>query len=352
MYAQQFSIKKLTASNGAVFSLINIKGAGDEQNFLVVSQSELYPKKELFALVNQILKSLPDGTIPLYQPINRTYLVSSSAMDLIIACNALESVRFSGTKKNDWYIKEAVNVMESNQVVYAGKYSAPDYELLVSEGCSLAIENTMIYHKPEVIEKLKELGIPCLVEKSGNESHPLGRLEWIKLYGVLFGRESLAQDFFDNQVEKISSVLNQKKTDKTVAFFYVTKNGSINVRTSRDYIAKMIELAGGNYVPDLKLKEEDNSSTRNIQVEDFFAKAKDADIMVYNAIVDRPIETLNDLLEKNDIFEAFSAVKNKKVFCIGREFFQSTTGVTQFIADMNNVISGKDTELVYIKKVW
>jgi iron complex transport system substrate-binding protein len=272
-------------------------------------------------------------------------------MDLIIACGALDNLRFSGTKKNDWYLEEAVKAMESGKIVWAGKYSAPDYELLVSEGCSLAIENNMIYHKPEVMERLTELDIPCLVEKSGNESNPLGRFEWIKLYGTLFGKEKEAQAFFEGRIEKIRPLLNQNKTDKTAAMFYVTKNGSVNVRTNKDYIAAMIELAGGKYIPDIALKDSDNSSTRNIQIEDFFASAKDADIMVYNAIVDRPIGSIKELLQKNELFADFKAVKNQRVYCLGREFFQTTTGITQFILDMNNILNGNDKNLVYLKKI-
>lgn len=272
-------------------------------------------------------------------------------MDLVVSCSALGSIGFSGTKQNDWYVEEAANAMESGKILYAGKYSAPDYELLLSQGCSLAIQNNMIYHKPEVMEKLSELGIPCLVEKSGNESHPLGRFEWIKLYGALFGREEEAQAFFDNRIKAIQNLLNQKKTDKSVAFFYITKNGSVNIRTNSDYIAAMIELAGGNYIPKLSQKDEDKNSTRNIQIEDFFASAKDADIIVYNAIVDRPIADIKELEEKNEIFADFKAVKNDKVYCVGREFFQSTSAVTQFISDMNGILNNNDENLVYIRKV-
>ena len=64
---------------------------------------------------------------------------------------------------------------------YAGKYNAPDYELILSKACDLAIESTMISHSPEVKEQLEQLGIPVLVERSSYESHPLGRMEWLKL---------------------------------------------------------------------------------------------------------------------------------------------------------------------------
>ena len=48
--------------------------------------------------------------------------------------------------------------MENGEISYAGKYSAPDYETIYSADCNLAIENTMIYHTPEVKEQLEKLG--------------------------------------------------------------------------------------------------------------------------------------------------------------------------------------------------
>ena len=41
-----------------------------------------------------------------------------------------------------------------------GKYSAPDYELILVQGCDLAVESTMIYHTPEVKEQLEQTGHP------------------------------------------------------------------------------------------------------------------------------------------------------------------------------------------------
>ena len=308
-------------------------------------------EKKLLDLINQIKKNLPVSTQVLFQPQNNVYLVSTSVMDLIVACGALENIGFSGTKESDWYIKEARDAMEKGKILYAGKYSAPDYELLLSKGCSLAIQNTMIYHKPEVMERLQELEIPCLVERCGSESHPLGRFEWIKLYGALFGREKEAESFFMAQIEKIQPVLNQKKTDKSAAFFYINKNGGVNVRSGTDYIARMIMLAGAEYLPELPVKEGENSSTKTIQIEDFFASAKDADIIIYSGIVDRPLKSIAELEGKNEIFRDFKACKNGKVYTVGKEFSQSTSAVTQFISDVNDILNGKEDNLVYIKKV-
>ena len=79
--------------------------------------------------------------------------------------------------------------METGDILYAGNYSAPDYEQILAEGCDLAIENTMVYHTPEVKEQLEKFGIPVMVDYSSYETEPLGRTEWVKLYGLLADRE-------------------------------------------------------------------------------------------------------------------------------------------------------------------
>ena len=84
-------------------------------------------------------------------------------------------------------------------MLYAGKYSSPDYELLVSKKCSLAIENSMILHSPEVKEMLEDFDIPVIIEYSSYETHPLGRVEWIKFFGALTGMEEEAEKPLKNR---------------------------------------------------------------------------------------------------------------------------------------------------------
>ena len=99
--------------------------------------------------------------------------------------------------------------MQAGRIAYAGKYSAPDYERILTAECGLAVENTMIYHTPEVKEQLERFGIPVLVERSSYESSPLARMEWIKLYGILLGKEALAEEVFAQQAQRIAPLLEQ-----------------------------------------------------------------------------------------------------------------------------------------------
>ena len=62
------------------------------------------------------------------------------------------------------------------------------------------------------------------------------------------GKEDQAQKLFQEQVDKLKSVEDSENTGKTVAFFYINSMGAANVRKSNDYVSKMIELAGGEYI--------------------------------------------------------------------------------------------------------
>ncbi len=299
-----------------------------------------------------IPEGLPEHVVILQKPLDHTYLVSTSAMDLVNACGALSKIRLSGTKADDWYIDEAKAAMDAGDILYAGKYRAPDYERILSEGCDLAIENTMIYHEPAVMEKLKELGIPVLVETSSYEDHPLGRLEWIRLYGVLFDREKEADDFYEEQLSIMEPILAAKPdTGKSVAFFHVTGGGLINVRRSGDYITKMIELAGGHYALKNAAKSENALSSMNMQMEDFYVDAAAADIIIYNSTIDGELSSVDELIGKNALFADFKAVKEGQVFCTQKNLFQKTTGAAGFMQDLNACFTGSGGDYTFLKKL-
>lgn len=320
LYADQFSADYYEDG----IALITI---GDADQFLLLPEGVSAPD------------GLPASITVLHKPVKNIYLVATSAMDDFIRLDALDSIALSGTKETGWYLPEAKTAMEEGKIAYAGKYSAPDYETIVSSSCELAVESTMIYHTPEVKEQLERLGIPVLVERSSYESHPLGRMEWIRLYGLLTGKEEADQIFQEN-MNALSDVLAMKPSGKTAAFFYVTNSGSVNVRKNGDYIAKMIDIAGGTYVPENAGTGENALSTMNMDFESFYAAAKDADVLIYNSTIDGELTTIDELCAKNQLFADFKAVKEGNVWCTGKNMFQETMGLGDMIRDMNAVFSG------------
>lgn len=279
----------------------------------------------------------------LKQPVEQIYLVASAAMDMFVSLDALDAVGFSGLKADSWYIDEAREAMEQGKILHAGSYGAPDYEQILARGCGLAIENTMIYHTPEVKEQLEKLGIPVLVDYSSYESNPLGRTEWVRLYGILTGKEAEAEAAFAAEAEAFEAVEQEEKTGSTVAFFYITANGEVNVRRSSDYLPKMIEMAGGSYVFDhIGDEEETASSNVTMQMEEFYAAAKDADYIIYNSTTTEELSSVEDLLAKSSLLEKFKAVEEGRVYCTTKNLYQSSMKLGTIISDMHKMLTGED----------
>lgn len=307
---------------------------------------------ERYLIVPEGVEAPATDAVVLRAPLAPIYLADSSAMDLFACLGALDAIRLTSTKTDDWTLPEIRRLMESDAILYAGKYSTPDYELLLDEGVRLAIENTMIYHSPETKEQLEALGIPVMVERSSYESHPLGRLEWIKLYGLLVGREAEAEALFDAQ----AALAEQPAADtgRSVAFFYISSNGTVNVRRASDYIPKMIALAGGRYALADETSGESARSTMNMQTEAFCAAAKDADILIYNATVGGGLETLAELIAKGEWLADFKAVRGGNVWCTELNLFQQTSGVAQMIAELRGIVGGTavDGALQYFHRLY
>ena len=333
LYAEKFSVDYYTGG----FALITINNS---ERYLVVPEGESSPE------------DLEQDITVLYQPLDRIYLVASAVMDMFISMDSLDVIRFTGTKAEGWYLEEARQAVESGDILYAGNYSAPDYEQILAEGCDLAIENTMIYHTPEVKEQLERFGIPVMVDYSSYETEPLGRTEWVKLYGLLAGREEEAAGAFAGQQEAFASIGNAEDTGKTVAFFYITNSGEVNVRKASDYLPKMIELAGGRYVfSDLGAEDDTASSTVSLQMEEFYAAAREADYLIYNSTIDGELSSVEELFGKSELLENFKAVGEGNVYCTTRDLYQSSMELGTMIADIHGMLNGEEDSLTYLYRL-
>ena len=337
-YAEQFSVQYL--ENGCAEISIT-----DGCEYILVTED------------TEITAHDPDQVI-LQQPLEHIYLAASSAMDLFDSLDSLDRISLTSTK--DWSLPNVQNALDSGNILYAGKYSTPDYELLLSQECDIAIESTMIHHSPEVKEQIEQLGIPVFTERSSYETHPLGRMEWIKLYGLLLNQSEEADTFFGQKkalFQEITNAVSESDPDqkqKTVAFFSISPNGYVTIRKPGDYVSHMIASAGGISVfTDENLEMEENSlSTMNIQLEIFYELAKDADIFIYNNLVNDELDTLEKLLDKNPVLADCKAVRNGNVWCVGQNLFQQSTNAAEIIADFYAILhEDSDRQIEFLQQL-
>lgn len=331
----------------------------------------------------------------LQQPLTTTYVAASAVMAPLCDLGAVSQIRFSGLREEGWYVAEARTAMEKGSMLFAGKYSEPDYETLLREGCDLALESTMIYRSPEVIEKLGALGIPVYIDYSSYEPHVLGRLEWIRVYGALFSLEEKAQQWYASERDRIRAIQKDaetssgeasqsgKSTEKsetktsrnskneassigsssgragtdttadqrpTVVYFYVNSSGQIQVRQPHDYIPELLELAGARYLaPDMSSLSSRKSNV-TVSLEDFYSSCRDADYLIYSATLDRPLSSIQELLGKNALFADFKAVKEGHVYTTDKDFYQLSDRMADFAEDVHRMLQGQG-DMHFLKQV-
>lgn len=296
-------------------------------------------------------EGIDEDIVLLQMPLDNLLISSTPTTSLINAIGALDSVTMTTQDYDGWYIDDVKAAMDAGKLTYIGTYKEPDFELLASNKPSFSVFSTMLDSVPDVAEKLTELGIPYMRDTSTYETHPLGRMEWVKLYGVLLGKEEAAQVHFEAQKAMVDSI-SAESTGKTVAMFYITSKGDLYTRNAGDYMVKMLELAGGVYVlPELNPEK---SGTQKISAEDFFMTASDADYIIYIWSMGGKPETMAQFLERSVILEDFKAVKEGNVWFTTPDYFQINDTLGAMILDINKMLTNEDdsvTAFTYLFKL-
>ncbi|MBO5552046.1 MAG: ABC transporter substrate-binding protein, partial [Lachnospiraceae bacterium] len=319
--------------------------------------------KDRYLLVPRLTElpvNIPDSVTVIRTPVSRAYVASTSSMDYFTQLEALKDVAFTSSEASKWTDERVSSLVEADTIHYVGRYDAPDYESLITGKADIAVENTMIYHTPETEEKLKEISVPVFVDKASYEDDPRGRVEWIKVYGILTGEYGRAVRFFDAACKRIDEAAKAVGDDAgtswdrpKVAYFYISPKGHVGVRKPGDYISKMIEIAGGEYIPsDIKVpKDGDKSSAVDMSMEDFYLKVKDADILIYNGTLYGIPESVEKLVSDTALLSEFKAVKEGRVYASEDIMFQATCEAADIIEDLAAVMDDKASGLTYFSRI-
>lgn len=297
----------------------------EEHEFLLVPEGKSVPA------------DLAENVVVLQQPIDKMTFNSTGMMSIVDAIGGLDHVATVGTDADGWYIENIKKAVEDGSIQYSGSYKEPDYELLLSEGVQLVVDTTMLNNNPEVMEKYGELNIPVIVEQSSKESHPLGRVEWVKLLAAIMNLDEEAETYFAQQIAKVEAVQNGEKCGKTVAMFFMSSDGAtIYARNGGDYMANMIGMAGGDYI--LADMNPDKTGNSKMSMEDLYAACGEADVIFYLSYSD-VFTTKEEMIAFDPIFADFKAVQEGNVYLTSDSFTQSTAAIATIIENMHTVLN-------------
>lgn len=278
-----------------------------------------------------IPQDAPEDAIVLRQPVENVLVSSAPVISLINAVGSLSSVSLTTNDVDTWYIDEVKDALTDGSLAYVGEFDAPDYEKIAASGCTLAIYSAMLTEDVEA--QLESIGVNVMVDRSSEEEHPLARVEWAKFYAALFNSEDKAEEVFSAQESLVNGLSRLESTGKSVAVFYITSSGSLYARNAGDYMAKMVELAGGVYA--LSDVGAGKSGTAKMELEAFYEKASDADYIIYIWSTGGKPNSMEELLARGEILSELKAVKEGNVWCTTPDFFQLQSTIGGMVNDIH-----------------
>ncbi|MGB3591032.1 MAG: ABC transporter substrate-binding protein [Nonlabens sp.] len=160
-------------------------------------------------------------------------------------------------------------------------------------------------------EKLKAARIPVLYNGDWTESHPLGKAEWIKLYGVLYDKSQEADSIFNEIELRYLNLKNQvKQLKKPRVIAGATYKDVWYLPYGNSWQGKVLADAGGNYV----YSTTSGNGSLSYELETVLNSASEADYW----IAPGQYTTYNKMLQDNRAYEKFKAFKDKQVYTFAK----------------------------------
>ena len=174
-FAENFSIYRYTDG----FVVLKVVGG---MNYLLVPENA------------EVSAGLDEGMAVIRVPVRNVYTAARSVLDLMDRVGALDAFKLIGRETD---VEPIASGLEQGKLVSADTYTELDYSALLKNGCDLVILPSTITDEEysEISQRLAMLGIPAFRDRSTDETTERAQLEWLRLYGVLFGCEDLVEAY-------------------------------------------------------------------------------------------------------------------------------------------------------------
>ena len=250
--------------------------------------------------------SLPNATV-IRTPLSRSMIFSTVHCAMLMDFGKQDCIAGVADLK---YIK----IPWIQQQVQQGKITD------VGDGLSPVVEK-IIDQRPDALflspfensggyGKLEDIDIPIVECAEYMESTPLGRAEWLRFYGLLFGCEQKADSLFDaidKNYNQLKTLVTQKNRP-SVLLDNVT--GSVwYVPGGKSTIGQMIQDAGGNY----PWAADEHSGSVSLPFENVLEKAGETDVWLFRYSSDHDI-TYDELRSEHHGYNQFKAFRDKNVY--------------------------------------
>ncbi len=292
-YAKGFTIEAYDQ-----YSVVNVKQAwvGADKSFKYV----LY--KEGKEVIPDSLKTLPSLKVPVQSIVvtSTTHLPSLVVLEEEKSLKGFPGLNYVSSPS----IRKLIN---DNHIKEVGQNEQLNTELLLDLNPSVIVAFAMDGSN-QALQLIEKSGTPVVYNGDWVEQTPLGKAEWIKLFGALYGKEKEAKTFFDNIVQDYKdaqALVKDAKNNPTVMSGAMYQDVWYTPQ-GQSWMAIYFKDAKSDYL----WKETEGTGSLSLSLEVVLDKAIDASFWINPA----QYETLQQLVDANPHYAKFNAFKNKNVY--------------------------------------
>ncbi|SIQ36095.1 iron complex transport system substrate-binding protein [Alkalispirochaeta americana] len=265
----------------------------------------------------------PPGTVIAVPP-RRVVSLSTPNIPFIRDLGELSSL--VGVDTADYVYDETVRqALEQGTVRTTGAGAQLDLERLLALRPDVVLLSAYSPDDP-ALRRLEGAGVPSMVIADWREPTPLGRAEWLRLFGALYGKEALAEELFSHRARRYHDLA--RRTDQAIrqgarpeVFANAPWQGQWPVPAGESYLAMLFADAGARYL----WADTRGAGSLFLDLEAVLARARDADVWMHlNATWSSP----EDIRREDPRLTLFRAFREGRVYHHDRR--QRSRGANDF----------------------
>ena len=242
-----------------------------------------------------------DGYIPI--PVQTIVCTSTTHIPLLDYLD--ESISLIGFPSLNYISSEIMRKrIDANEIEELGVDEAINIENLINISPEVVMGYSLSGDFGQ-FSLIEEAGIPVVLNAEYLERHPLGRAEWIKMAGILFDKEGMADsvfNFIEAQDLTTRNLVTNSATKPTV-MSGIVYGDSWFVPGGDNYAAKLFQDAGFRNI----WREDTTSAFLPLSFESVFDKANEADFWIGVG----SFKSLDELSANDSRYEGFSPFQNR-----------------------------------------
>ncbi|MDR3356309.1 MAG: ABC transporter substrate-binding protein [Spirochaetaceae bacterium] len=294
-------------------------------------------------------------------PVRRGFFMSTTHVGLLEALGdegLYDSVAAVTIPAEEWVIGPVTDGLRSGRIQYIAQnnWGSLDIEAVIRLRPDIIFAGTVNPGAGDIFARFDEAGLNYAVLGEWLEDSNYASLEWIKFIAAFYNRDDKADAVFRRQTARLDGLVKLAadipEDEMPLVACGSVYGGVVYAQGGDSVTAREYRKAGGRYF----LEEGTGGGTLRITPEEFFDKARDADILIYNSMI-RYTPDKAALLAESPLFSLFKAFKSDRVYVLSPGYYMNSAKIDVKFEDTLSVfrsaLPGRDAhgKLTFYEKL-